>query len=44
MYEILILIASFSVIASIAAIIKDQKRKKKTKKMIEKFENVHPLD
>ena len=44
MFEILILIALFSVIASISAILRHQKRKLKTKKMIERFENEHPPD
>ncbi len=43
MFEILLIISMYGVVTSIEAILRYRKRKKKTKDMIEEFEQRHPV-
>lgn len=43
MFEILLIISMFGVLTSVEAILLYRKRKKKTREMIEEFEQRHPI-
>ncbi|GAB5530688.1 MAG: hypothetical protein Roseis3KO_24650 [Roseivirga sp.] len=43
MFEILLIISMYGVVISIEAVLQYRKRKKKTKEMIEEFEQRHPI-